>query len=199
MQVTFFPTLMGLCCAPGALRTCRSKKQKLKVAGKSWWSAGKPHTSFICTVLKTKPYFTHFKIKGLRLQWTHQALHVLELLFFFPPSCLLIMLRHWFFSQATSQTDLENWVTAIHSACASLFAKKLGKEDTVRLLKNQTKSLFQKIDMDGKMKKMAELQLSIVSDPKNRKAIENQVLETIFLQEHIYCYFLLWAPTVCAF
>ncbi|NXB50787.1 TIAM2 protein, partial [Leucopsar rothschildi] len=77
--------------------------------------------------------------------------------------------------QATSQTDLENWVTAIHSACASLFAKKLGKEDTVRLLKNQTKSLFQKIDMDGKMKKMAELQLSIVSDPKNRKAIENQI------------------------
>ncbi|XP_019405586.1 PREDICTED: T-lymphoma invasion and metastasis-inducing protein 2 isoform X2 [Crocodylus porosus] len=77
--------------------------------------------------------------------------------------------------QATSQTDLENWVTAIHSACASLFAKKLGKEDTVRLLKNQTKSLIQKIDMDGKMKKMAELQLSIVSDPKNRKAIENQI------------------------
>ncbi|XP_042730562.1 rho guanine nucleotide exchange factor TIAM2 [Lagopus leucura] len=77
--------------------------------------------------------------------------------------------------QATSQTDLENWVTAIHSACASLFAKKLGKEDTVRLLKNQTKSLFQKIDMDSKMKKMAELQLSIVSDPKNRKAIENQI------------------------
>lgn len=81
------------------------------------------------------------------------------------------------FFQATSQTDLENWVTAIHSASASLFAKKHGKEDTVRLLKNQTKSLIQKIDMDSKMKKMAELQLSIVSDPKNRKAIENQVLE----------------------
>ncbi|XP_028364440.1 T-lymphoma invasion and metastasis-inducing protein 2 [Phyllostomus discolor] len=77
--------------------------------------------------------------------------------------------------QATSQTDLENWVTAIHSACASLFAKKRGKEDTVRLLKNQTKNLVQKIDMDSKMKKMAELQLSVVSDPKNRKAIENQI------------------------
>lgn len=82
----------------------------------------------------------------------------------------------FFFFQATSQTDLENWVTAIHSASASLFAKKLGKEDTIRLLKNQTKSLIQKIDMDSKMKKMAELQLSIVSDPKNRKAIENQVI-----------------------
>ncbi|XP_053524755.1 rho guanine nucleotide exchange factor TIAM2 isoform X2 [Artibeus jamaicensis] len=77
--------------------------------------------------------------------------------------------------QATSQTDLENWITAIHSACASLFAKKRGKEDTVRLLKNQTKNLVQKIDMDSKMKKMAELQLSVVSDPKNRKAIENQI------------------------
>uniref|UniRef100_UPI00398E6CE6 rho guanine nucleotide exchange factor TIAM2-like isoform X2 n=2 Tax=Pristiophorus japonicus TaxID=55135 RepID=UPI00398E6CE6 len=77
--------------------------------------------------------------------------------------------------QAISQTDLENWVTAIHSACASVFAKQHGKEDTVKLLKNETKSFMQKIDMDGKMKKMAELQLSIVNDPKNRKAIENQI------------------------
>lgn len=46
----------------------------------------------------------------------------------------------------------------------------------MRLLKSQTRSLLQKIDMDSKMKKMAELQLSVVGDPKNRKAIENQVL-----------------------
>ncbi|XP_061480178.1 rho guanine nucleotide exchange factor TIAM2 isoform X2 [Rhineura floridana] len=89
--------------------------------------------------------------------------------------CLSNSFGDVFLFQATSQTDLENWVTAIHSASASLFAKKLGKEDTIRLLKNQTKSLIQKIDMDSKMKKMAELQLSIVSDPKNRKAIENQI------------------------
>lgn len=38
---------------------------------------------------------------------------------------------------------------------------------------------MQKVDMDSKMKKMAELQLSIVSDPKNRKAIENQVRSVI--------------------
>lgn len=106
--------------------------------------------------------------------------------FIFFSSYLLITFYYWLVSQATSQTDLENWVTAIHSACASLFAKKLGKEDTVRLLKNQTKSLFQKIDMDSKMKKMAELQLSIVSDPKNRKAIENQVLENVFFYESLF-------------
>ncbi|KAM4625439.1 rho guanine nucleotide exchange factor TIAM2 [Polymixia lowei] len=77
--------------------------------------------------------------------------------------------------QASNQTDLENWVTAIHSASASLLAKRQGKEDTVRLLRSQVRSLLQKIDMDGKMKKMAELQLTVVNDPKNRKAIENQM------------------------
>lgn len=77
--------------------------------------------------------------------------------------------------QATNQTDLENWVTAVHSASASLLAKRQGKEDTVRLLKNQVRGLLQKIDMDSKMKKMAELQLTVVNDPKNRKAIENQI------------------------
>uniref|UniRef100_A0AAQ5YM06 TIAM Rac1 associated GEF 2a n=1 Tax=Amphiprion ocellaris TaxID=80972 RepID=A0AAQ5YM06_AMPOC len=77
--------------------------------------------------------------------------------------------------QASNQTDLENWVTAIHSASASLLAKRQGKEDTVRLLRTQVRGLLQKIDMDGKMKKMAELQLTVVGDPKNRKAIENQI------------------------
>ncbi|XP_074547599.1 rho guanine nucleotide exchange factor TIAM2 isoform X2 [Halichoeres trimaculatus] len=77
--------------------------------------------------------------------------------------------------QASNQTDLENWVTAIHSASASLLAKRQGKEDTVRLLRSQVRGLLQKIDMDGKMKKMAELQLTVVSDPKNRRAIENQI------------------------
>uniref|UniRef100_A0A8C6SNS1 TIAM Rac1 associated GEF 2a n=1 Tax=Neogobius melanostomus TaxID=47308 RepID=A0A8C6SNS1_9GOBI len=77
--------------------------------------------------------------------------------------------------QASNQTDLENWVTAVHSASASLLAKRQGKEDTVRLLRTQVRALLQKIDMDSKMKKMAELQLTVVHNPKNRKAIENQI------------------------
>uniref|UniRef100_A0A8L0DW37 TIAM Rac1 associated GEF 2 n=1 Tax=Oncorhynchus mykiss TaxID=8022 RepID=A0A8L0DW37_ONCMY len=77
--------------------------------------------------------------------------------------------------QAANQTDLENWVTAIHSASASLLAKRQGKEDTVRLLRSQTGALLQKIDMDSKMKKMAELQLSVISDQRNRKAIKSQI------------------------
>uniref|UniRef100_A0AAR2ISH6 TIAM Rac1 associated GEF 2a n=1 Tax=Pygocentrus nattereri TaxID=42514 RepID=A0AAR2ISH6_PYGNA len=80
-----------------------------------------------------------------------------------------------FLFQAANQTDLENWVTAIHSASASHLAKRQGKEDTVRLLRSQSKTLLQKIDMDSKMKKMAELQLTVISDQKNRKAVESQI------------------------
>lgn len=78
--------------------------------------------------------------------------------------------------QAESQPELENWVTAVHSACASLLARQHGKADALRLLRSQTHGLLQKVDMDGKMKKMAELQLSVVNDQKNRKAIESQVM-----------------------
>ncbi|XP_060722248.1 rho guanine nucleotide exchange factor TIAM2 isoform X3 [Tachysurus vachellii] len=77
--------------------------------------------------------------------------------------------------QASNQTDVENWVTAIHSASASHLAKRQGKEDTLRLLRNQSRTLLQKIDMDSKMKKMAELQLSVITDQKNRKAVEGQI------------------------
>ncbi|XP_035986329.1 T-lymphoma invasion and metastasis-inducing protein 2 [Fundulus heteroclitus] len=77
--------------------------------------------------------------------------------------------------QATNQTDLENWVTAIHSASAALLARRQGREDTLRLLRCQSHSLLHKIDMDGKMKKMAELQLSIIKDQKNRRAVESQI------------------------
>ncbi|KAK2864245.1 hypothetical protein Q7C36_003399 [Tachysurus vachellii] len=79
------------------------------------------------------------------------------------------------YGDASNQTDVENWVTAIHSASASHLAKRQGKEDTLRLLRNQSRTLLQKIDMDSKMKKMAELQLSVITDQKNRKAVEGQI------------------------
>ncbi|CAB1440509.1 unnamed protein product [Pleuronectes platessa] len=77
--------------------------------------------------------------------------------------------------QATNQTELENWVTSVHSAGASLLARRQGKEDTLRLLRCRSRSLLHKIDMDGKMKKMAELQLSVIKEQKNRKAVESQI------------------------
>uniref|UniRef100_A0AAZ3NXJ6 T-lymphoma invasion and metastasis-inducing protein 1-like n=1 Tax=Oncorhynchus tshawytscha TaxID=74940 RepID=A0AAZ3NXJ6_ONCTS len=77
------------------------------------------------------------------------------------------------------QTELENWITAIHSACAAAVARQHHREDTVRLLRAEIKKLEQKIDMDEKMKKMGDMQLSAVTDTKKRKTI----LDQIFLWE----------------
>ncbi|MEQ2241502.1 T-lymphoma invasion and metastasis-inducing protein 1, partial [Ilyodon furcidens] len=93
--------------------------------------------------------------------------------------CLSNSLGDAYLFQTCSQTELENWITAIHSACATAVARQHHREDTVRLLRAEIKKLEQKIDMDEKMKKMGEMQLSAVTDTKKRKTI----LEQIFLWE----------------
>ncbi|MEQ2170929.1 T-lymphoma invasion and metastasis-inducing protein 1 [Goodea atripinnis] len=77
--------------------------------------------------------------------------------------------------QTSGQTELENWITAIHSACATALARQHHREDTVRLLRTEIRKLEQKIDMDEKMKKMGDMQLSTVTDAKKRKTILEQV------------------------
>ncbi|XP_034018441.1 T-lymphoma invasion and metastasis-inducing protein 2-like isoform X2 [Thalassophryne amazonica] len=77
--------------------------------------------------------------------------------------------------QAGSQTDLENWVTAVHSASASRLARRHRRDDTLRLLGDRSRLLLHQIDLDAKMKKMAELQLSVITEQKKRRAVENQI------------------------
>ncbi|XP_070568887.1 rho guanine nucleotide exchange factor TIAM1-like isoform X3 [Ptychodera flava] len=91
--------------------------------------------------------------------------------------CLSTSLGDAYLFQANSQTEMENWMTAIHSACSSAFARQHGKDDTLKLLKTEVQKLEQQIDVDGKMKKMAELQLRIVSDPRSKQAIVNQITQ----------------------
>ncbi|XP_051934308.1 rho guanine nucleotide exchange factor TIAM1-like isoform X1 [Hippocampus zosterae] len=93
--------------------------------------------------------------------------------------CLSNSLGDAFLFQTCSQTELENWITAIHSACAGAVARQHRREDTVRLVRAEIKKLEQKIDMDEKMKKMGDMQLAAVSDAKKRKTI----LDQIFLWE----------------
>ncbi|XP_020501962.1 rho guanine nucleotide exchange factor TIAM1 [Labrus bergylta] len=93
--------------------------------------------------------------------------------------CLSNSLGDAFLFQTCSQTELENWITAVHSACATAVARQHHREDTVRLLRAEIKKLEQKIDMDEKMKKMGDMQLSAVTDTKKRKTI----LDQIFLWE----------------
>ncbi|XP_047463292.1 rho guanine nucleotide exchange factor TIAM1 isoform X2 [Mugil cephalus] len=93
--------------------------------------------------------------------------------------CLSNSVGDAFLFQTSGQTELENWITAIHSACAAALARQHHREDTVRLLRTEIRKLEQKIDMDEKMKKMGDMQLSTVTDAKKRKTI----LEQIFLWE----------------
>ncbi|XP_071395850.1 rho guanine nucleotide exchange factor TIAM1-like [Centroberyx affinis] len=93
--------------------------------------------------------------------------------------CLSNSVGDAFLFQTSGQTELENWITAIHSACAAALARQHHRDDTVRLLRTEIRKLEQKIDMDEKMKKMGDMQLSTVTDTKKRKTI----LEQIFLWE----------------
>ncbi|XP_052808753.1 protein still life, isoform SIF type 1-like isoform X2 [Mya arenaria] len=97
--------------------------------------------------------------------------------------------------QASSQTELESWVRAIHSACAGSFARQHGKENIVRLLRSELHKLDTNIDIDVKMRKMAELQLTVVSDPRSRHAIIKQInqweenLEKLYIEQYrLRCY-----------
>lgn len=58
----------------------------------------------------------------------------------------------------------------------------------MRLLRAEIKKLEQKIDMDEKMKKMGDMQLSAVTDTKKRKTILDQVssISTCFVVDS-YC------------
>uniref|UniRef100_A0A4W3IEI3 TIAM Rac1 associated GEF 1 n=1 Tax=Callorhinchus milii TaxID=7868 RepID=A0A4W3IEI3_CALMI len=89
--------------------------------------------------------------------------------------CISNSLGDSFLFQTCSQTELENWITAIHSACAAAVARQHRREDTVKLLQSEVKKLEQKIDMDEKMKKMGDMQLSSVNDPRKRKTILSQI------------------------
>ncbi|CAH1798643.1 unnamed protein product [Owenia fusiformis] len=97
--------------------------------------------------------------------------------------------------QAPTQIELENWVTSIHSACASLFARQHGKDNTLKLLRSEIQKLDNGICSDIKMKKMADLQLTVVTDPKSKAAIVKQInqweenLEKIYIEQYrLRCY-----------
>uniref|UniRef100_H3CX54 TIAM Rac1 associated GEF 1 n=1 Tax=Tetraodon nigroviridis TaxID=99883 RepID=H3CX54_TETNG len=82
--------------------------------------------------------------------------------------CLSNSVGDAFLFQTSGQTELENWITAIHSACAAALARQHHREDTVRLLRTEIRKLEQKIDMDEKMKKMGDMQLSTITGARNQ-------------------------------
>ena len=49
--------------------------------------------------------------------------------------------------QATTPMEQESWICAVHSACASSFARHHGKDNTLRLMKKELHNLETNIDV----------------------------------------------------
>ena len=62
-----------------------------------------------------------------------------------------------FLLQASSQTELDSWVSAVHSACAGSFARQHGKDNIVRLLRTELHRLENNIDIVSIQSLMGDL------------------------------------------
>ena len=71
---------------------------------------------------------------------------------------------------------MEGWISSIHSASAVQFVGSRGKDQTRWLLTSKLEKIQENIESDCKLKKMAELQLTVVSDSKNKQVITEQVI-----------------------
>ncbi|XP_014283318.1 protein still life, isoforms C/SIF type 2 [Halyomorpha halys] len=101
--------------------------------------------------------------------------------------CLSTAFGDAYLFQAPCQVELENWVNSIHSACAAAFARHRGKTGTLHLLQEEIFRLEKAIESDHKLKHMAELQQSVVSDPDTKSQISQQILQWEENLERLHC------------
>lgn len=105
--------------------------------------------------------------------------------------------------------ELENWVNSIHSACAAAFARHRGKTGTLHLLQEEIFRLDKAIEsvrfrscmnlgdfentiwplafQDHKLKHMADLQLSVVTEQETKHQIQQQILNWEENLERLHC------------
>ncbi|XP_050342455.1 protein still life, isoform SIF type 1 isoform X1 [Nymphalis io] len=101
--------------------------------------------------------------------------------------CLSTAFGDAYLFQAPCQIELENWVNSIHSACAAAFARHRGKTGTLHLLQEEIYRLEKAIESDHKLKHMADLQQSVVSDPETRAQLVVQMLQWEENLERLHC------------
>lgn len=89
--------------------------------------------------------------------------------------CLSTAFGDAYLFQAPCQVELENWISAIHNACGAAFARHRGKTGALHLLQDEIQRMERQIEVDAKLKHMAELQLSVVADPDSRRALNEQI------------------------
>ncbi|XP_067645366.1 protein still life, isoform SIF type 1 isoform X9 [Eurosta solidaginis] len=101
--------------------------------------------------------------------------------------CLSTAFGDAYLFQAPCQVELENWVNSIHSACAAAFARHRGKTGTLHLLQEEIFRLEKAIESDHRLKHMAELQQSVVTDQDACHQIQTQILQFEENLERLHC------------
>ncbi|XP_076646703.1 guanine nucleotide exchange factor still life isoform X2 [Halictus rubicundus] len=101
--------------------------------------------------------------------------------------CLSTAFGDAYLFQAPCQVELENWVNSIHSACAAAFARHRGKTGTLHLLQEEICRLEKAIESDHKLKHMADLQQSVVSDVETKQQINGQIVQWEENLERLHC------------
>ncbi|KAF0289317.1 Protein still life, isoforms C/SIF type 2 [Amphibalanus amphitrite] len=100
--------------------------------------------------------------------------------------CLSTAFGDAYLFQAPCQVELENWINSIHSACAAAFARHRGKTGTLHLLQEDIFRLERSIESDSKLKYMADVQLSVVSE-QDREELTSQLASYDDSLERLHC------------
>lgn len=101
--------------------------------------------------------------------------------------CLSTAFGDAYLFQAPCQIELEEWINSIHSACAAAFARHRGKTGTLHLLQEEIYRLEKGIESTQKLKHMAELQISVVTNDTHRSQILAQIRHWEDTLERMHC------------
>ncbi|CAL9691865.1 unnamed protein product [Knipowitschia caucasica] len=90
--------------------------------------------------------------------------------------CVSNALGQVYLLQAGSQSDLEAWITAVHSVAAATASRRSGhRGDTLDFLRERVHFLSQKTEEEQRVKKMAALQLSLITEEETRRRVQHQI------------------------
>lgn len=101
--------------------------------------------------------------------------------------CLSTAFGDAYLFQAPCQDELDNWISAIHTACGSAFARHRGRNGTLHLLQNEIQRLEKQIEADARLRHMAEIQMSVVADIDGRKHLQEQMKSYDESLEQYHC------------
>ncbi|XP_072305039.1 rho guanine nucleotide exchange factor TIAM2-like [Eucyclogobius newberryi] len=90
--------------------------------------------------------------------------------------CLSNAVGQVYLLQACSQSDLEAWITSIHSVAAATASRRSGHHgDTLDFLREHVHFLSLKMEAEQRVKKTATLQLSLITETDKRRSIQAQI------------------------